>query len=72
MGTKDKEKNKAYVAKYRAKMRQQKGDKVYKEEQAKEMSSYGKQKKEENKEEYLKKNADYMMQYRAKKKSISH
>ena len=68
MGTKDKEKNKAYVAKYRAKMRQQKGDTAYKAEVAKEMSSYRRAKKEENKEEYLKKNADYMKRYRAKKK----
>ena len=68
MGTQDKEKNKAYVAKYRAKKRQQQGDTAYKAEVAKEQSSYRKAKKEENKEEYLKKNADYMKEYRAKKK----
>ena len=35
MPTRDKEKNKEYVARYRAKKRQQQGDTVYKEEQAK-------------------------------------
>ena len=68
MPTRDKEKNKEYVARHRAKMRQQKGDTAYKQEEAEKISSYRKQKKEENKEEFLKKKNDYQRQYRAKKK----
>ena len=67
MGTTDKEKNRLYVAKHRAKKRMAKGDEEYKKDRADEMQSYRKEKKEEDKEEYLKKNAEYMREYRKKK-----
>ena len=64
MGTTDRAKNRAYVAKHRAMKMEQMGATQYKEEKAQEMQDYRTKEKTRNKEEYLKKNAEYMRDYR--------
>ena len=71
MPVRDPAKNRDYVAKHRAKKREEMGTDTYKKERAEEMKVYRAELKAENKEEYLKNNAEYMREYRQKKKEAS-
>ena len=68
MGTTDKQKNREYVARHRAKKREQMGDVAYKTQHAEAIQTQRDKKREADEEEFKKKNREYMAEYRRKKR----
>ena len=64
MGVKDPVKNREYVARHRAKKREEMGDEAYKKEHAKEVKIQRDKQKEDDEEEFKRKNREYMAEYR--------